>query len=68
MNEQNIFSLNNKIINFDHSGIIKFYERKINELQRIRPNKTKNMGSLQLRWRDQHTLQEDGTEQAKPNP
>jgi hypothetical protein len=32
------------------------------------PKRRRNIGRPQLRWRDRHTLQEDGTNQTRPNP
>jgi hypothetical protein len=32
------------------------------------PKRRRNIGHPQLRWTDKHTLQEDGTHHARPNP
>jgi hypothetical protein len=32
------------------------------------PKRKRNIGRPQLRWRDQQTLQEDGTDHVWPNP
>jgi hypothetical protein len=52
---------------FDDKGPIR-RRRRIQEYNIQLDVRETNMGLPQLRWRDQHILQEDGTGNARPNP
>jgi hypothetical protein len=54
----NIFNLNNTILKTRSQWKILTYN----------PKRRRNTGRPQLRWRDQHNFQEDGTGPAWPNP
>jgi hypothetical protein len=70
--ELNISKLNAKIIKSRSQW--KYHVQRM-EARRIpkkiltyNPKRKRNIGRPQLRWRDQHTLQEDGTDHVRPNP
>jgi hypothetical protein len=68
--ELNIFNLNAKIIK-SISQWVHHMQRMKDEFRRnfiIQPKRKRKLGSSQLRWRDQHTLQENGTDHVRLNP
>jgi hypothetical protein len=68
----NIFHLNNNILKSKSQWkyhVQRMEDRRIpKKILTYNPKRKRNVGRPQLRWRDQHTLQEDGTDQAWSNP
>jgi hypothetical protein len=70
--ERNIFNINNKIIKSRSQWkyhVQRMEDRRIpKKIRTYSPKSKPNIGRQQLRWRDQHTLQEVGTDHVWPNP
>jgi hypothetical protein len=70
--ELNIFNLNDEILKSGSQWeyhVRRMEDKRIpKENSNIPPPQRRNIGRPQLRCRDQHTLQEDGTDHAWPNP
>jgi hypothetical protein len=69
--ELNISNLNAKIIKSRSQWkyhVQRIEDRRIpKEILTYSPKRKLNIGRTQLSWRDQHTLQEDGTDYVWPN-
>jgi hypothetical protein len=72
MEELNIFSPNSKILKSRSQWkyhVLRMENRRIpKKILAHNPKRLRNVGRPQSRWKDQHSLQEDGTDQAWPSP
>jgi hypothetical protein len=71
MEELNILNLNNKIKKSRSQWkyyVLRMEDRRIRKkILTYNPKRRLNIERPQLSWRDHHTLEEDGTDQAWPN-
>jgi hypothetical protein len=69
--ELNTFILSDKILNFRSqwkNHVLRMEDRKIpKKILTYNPRRRRDIGRPQLRWKDQFTVQEDGTGQVWPN-
>jgi hypothetical protein len=68
----NILNINNKILKSRSQWkyhVQRMEDRRIlKKIPTYNPKRKGNIGRPQLRWKDQHTLQQDGTDLAWPYP